>query len=220
MPRPISWLFCIGALVLAGVAVDAGGWAVITVKDLPDYVFAGKPATLTYSVRQHGKLLLGGLDGRVEGRDGAHTVYSAATETEPGYYLATFTLPHAGDWTIEIHGGWTGGTNSSRLMLRAIATDASAPVVSDSERGRRLFAGKGCITCHAHDSVGRALENVGPALTARRYQPSYLQSFLAYPRQTESAKFGSEMPNLQLRNTEIASLVAFINGDGDSGARD
>ena len=32
---------------LAAVALEAGGWVVITVTDLPDHVVVGKPVTLT-----------------------------------------------------------------------------------------------------------------------------------------------------------------------------
>ena len=42
--RSIPFLGCWGVLlVLASAALDAGGWAVITVKDLPDHVVVGKP---------------------------------------------------------------------------------------------------------------------------------------------------------------------------------
>ncbi len=34
----------------------AGGWAIITLNEFPDYAVAGKPLNLTFSVRQHGVL--------------------------------------------------------------------------------------------------------------------------------------------------------------------
>ncbi len=214
-PRSIR-LLCSGVLVvLSAVALGAGGWAVITVKDLPDFVVVGRPVTLVYAVRQHGRQLLSGLDGRLEIRSGPHRVLSAATATsEPGHYSANFTLPYAGNWTIDIHSGLGGATISSRIItIQAIGPAAQIPLVSETERGRRLFAGKGCVTCHVHKDVESGLVPVGPDLTARRYEPAYLQRFLAHPMQTPTAKFGSEMPDLRLRDTEIASLVAFINAE-------
>ena len=216
-PRSIR-LLCSGVLVvLAAIGVDAGGWAVITVKDLPDYVVVGRPITLTYAVRQHGRNLLGGLDGRLEMRSGARLVRAAATAArELGHYSATFILPHAGDWTIEIHSGFTSGISRSRINIQAIESREQAPLVSETERGQRLFTGKGCVTCHVHKDVESGLVPVGPDLTARRYQPAYLQRFLAHPTQTPTAKSGSEMPDLGLHETEINSLVAFINAGGKS----
>ena len=79
--RSIRLLCSAGLLVLSATALNAGGWVVITVKDLPDYVVVGKPVTVTYAVRQHGKHLLNGLDGRLEMRSGAHAISAAATAT-------------------------------------------------------------------------------------------------------------------------------------------
>ena len=217
--RSSPFLGCWGVLLmLASAALDAGGWAVITVKDLPDHVVVGRPVTLTYAVRQHGRELLNGLNGRVEMRSGARSIPTAATAAlEPGHYSASVTLPYAGDWTIEIHSGFSGGiTSSQTLSIQAIGPAEQPPVVSESERGRRLFAGKGCVTCHVHKSVESGLVPVGPDLTARRYQPAYLERFLAHPTQTETAKLGSQMPDLDLRDAEIASLVAFLNAGGKS----
>ena len=42
----------------ATLAVLVGGWAVVTLDDVPDAVVAGKPVTLTFTVRQHGHTLL------------------------------------------------------------------------------------------------------------------------------------------------------------------
>ena len=217
-PRSIR-LQCSGVLVvLAAVGLDAGGWAVITVKDLPDFVVVGRPVTLAYAVRQHGRNLLTGLDGRLEMRLGAHAAYAAAVATsESGHYSATFTLPYAGDWRIDILSGFAGAMGTSRLVVHAIASGAPAPTVSEVERGRRLFNGKGCITCHTHGAVGSGRVPVGPELTNRRYQPGYLNGFLANPTQTQSAKFGEMMPDLDLRDSEIASLVAFINAERSEG---
>src|SRR6266511_5061020 len=43
-----------------------GGWASISVDDMPDYAVARQPLTLTFVVRQHGFTPLNGLEPRVE----------------------------------------------------------------------------------------------------------------------------------------------------------
>ena len=47
------------ALIAGFVAM--GGWAVVTVKDLPEYFVAGQQYTIEFQVRQHGRTLLSGL---------------------------------------------------------------------------------------------------------------------------------------------------------------
>ncbi len=41
------------AALTAGL-VPMGGWAVVTVKDLPEYFVAGQQYTIEFQVRQHG----------------------------------------------------------------------------------------------------------------------------------------------------------------------
>src|SRR5688572_25393708 len=119
--RSVRFL-CSGVLVvLASAGPGAGGWAVITVKDLPDYAVVGRPLTLTYAVRQHGQHLLGGLDGRLELRAGGRLIQAdASASPETGHYSATFTLPEPGKWTVDIKTGWADGTSGARLTLQAI----------------------------------------------------------------------------------------------------
>src|SRR5262249_61471615 len=50
----------------ATLGVAAGGWAVVTLDDLPDAVVAGKPVTLTFTVRQHGHTPLDNLRPSIE----------------------------------------------------------------------------------------------------------------------------------------------------------
>jgi hypothetical protein len=215
--RSIPFLSCSSLLlVLASAALDAGGWAVITVKDLPDYVVVGRPVTLTYAVRQHGRELLNGLNGRLEMRRGAYFVPTAATAaSEPGHYSATFTLPYAGNWSIDIVSGWASGISGSKLTIQAIEPEAQVPVVTEVERGHRLFTAKGCVTCHLHGAVEGPHISIGaPELTSKRHQPEYLKRFLANPPQPQAGQQPGGMPDLELRHTEIASLVAFINAGG------
>jgi hypothetical protein len=202
--------------VLAAVTLDAGGWVVITVKDVPDYVVTGRPVVLTYAVRQHGMHLLDGLAGRIEARAGEHVVRAAAIRLpEAGHYAATFSLPEAGDWTVELLSGFGGAINSSRITLHAIDTGQRPRAASEKERGRRLFVAKGCNTCHVHAAVEGRSTSAGIALTSKRYDAEYLGRFLASPPRSEPFEPGRwQMPDLSLTNGEIASLVAFINAAG------
>lgn len=185
-----------GVLLLSAMAAHAGAWATITVEDLPEYVVAREPVNLTFTVRQHGVTLLNGLKARVNAT-------AAAAGREAGQYTATLTAPEAGDWTITIHSGFH--SSSTTLMpLKVIAPSSRAPLaLPAAERGRRLFVAKGCVTCHD----GR----VGPDLTGRRYPAEYLGQFLANPAIAPRRSRTAEMPNLNLKQPEIAALVAFIN---------
>src|SRR5207247_4463218 len=75
-----------GELMLRGlflaslIAAAIGGWAVITVEQLPNYVTAGQPVTLMFTVRQHGVTRLSGLKPSIEARSGDVTTTAAACD--------------------------------------------------------------------------------------------------------------------------------------------
>jgi mono/diheme cytochrome c family protein len=196
------------------VALTYGGWAAITVRDLPDYVVAGQPVTLTFTVRQHGVRLLSGLSASVDARSGDDRVTTAAAPGRgEGQYVATLTLPRPGEWSITIHSGF-GNSRVTLLPVRALAAGMPAPAaLAERERGRRLFVAKGCVTCHVHgDVAGSGVVPVGPELTAIRLPADFLAQFLANP--AIAAKNGTfQMPNLDLTAQEIAALVAFLGGE-------
>ena len=195
-----------------------GGWAAITVEDLPDYGVVRQPLNLTFTVRQHGVTKLKGLEPRVEARvSGATAAAVAEPAKEEGTYTARLVLPEAGDWTITIHSGF-GNSRVTLVPMQVIEPAAPAPAaLPAAERGRRLFAAKGCVTCHLHRELGGSgVVAVGPELTNRRLAPEYLQRFLADPSITGSS---NRMPNLNLKQPEIAALIAFLNkAEGQTGA--
>jgi cytochrome c553 len=200
--------------LLAAIPSDFGGWAVITLDTLPSEITVAQPITLTYTVRQHGRTLKDGLEGRVEAESHGERVQAAALPTgAPGRYDATLVLPRAGNWTITV---WTGFFRSriTLLPIPVLNPGRTAPALADAERGRRLFVAKGCLTCHAHDDVSGSGEvNIGPRLSGRRYDPDYLSRFLADPGLARApASTGFDMPDLGLREPEITALVAFLNG--------
>jgi len=202
------------AVLLTLFALHVGGWAVITVEDLPDQLVVGQPVTLTFAVRQHGRTLLSGLNARVEAKAGGQTVHAAAAAAGTGRYAATLTLPHAGAWTITVYSGF----GPSNLTLMPVpAANAGRPMAEPTlaDRGQRLFVAKGCLTCHLHDAVpASGAVKVGPDLSGRRFDADYLRRFLADPNiATTRGPGGFEMPNLNLAPREIAALAAFINGE-------
>ena len=183
----------------------AGGWAVITVEDLPDVAEAGTPVVMTYTVRQHGVTLLAGLEGRVEAataRESARGSIRPAAQT--GRYVASMTFPSAGEWSITIRSGF-GNSNLTLMPLTVVAAGGSLTrPMTDASRGKQLFVSKGCVTCHAQIDVG-------PKLEGRRFDATDLSSFLANPRPPQAGK--PAMPNLGLQQKEIASLVDYLNTD-------
>jgi mono/diheme cytochrome c family protein len=194
-----------------------GGWAVVTVDDLPDYAVAGQPVTLSFVVRQHGMTPLAGLQPSVEATLGnANVLVSAIADTGAGRYVAKVNLPRPGDWMVTIHSGFN-GSRTTLPPFRTVSAGMSAPrVLSDVERGRRLFIAKGCFTCHVNSEVTSTPSvRVGPDLTGRRYPAEQLAKFLAHPESlqlTQLPRTGPfRMPNLGLKEREIASLVAMIN---------
>jgi hypothetical protein len=195
-------LGAIALVLLATAALDAGGWAVITVVRTPDTVAVGEPVTVTYAARQHGQRLLNGLQGQIVARFGDLVVNAPSTALpEDGHYAATLTLPRAGTWTLDIESGFHGSTG--RAALLAIESGASAPVLSREIRGQRLFVSKGCATCHL-ESWSSA-----PRLNPKGYEGNYLTRFLTSPPKPRGDEWG--MPNLGLTGDEVASLVAFLN---------
>ena len=201
-------LLLLTSCVLAIVAY-AGGWAIITLSEFPDYAVAGRPLQLTFAVRQHGVTLLNGLKPSIKATTTSGLVAkSPVVPTRAvGEYSTALTLPEPGEWTITI----TSGFNDSAVtlpVLKVIASGTPTPTAfSPATRGVRLFAAKGCVGCHRHLEVNPE-RTTDPKfdLTTKRFPPDYLTKFLADP----SIK-PAEMPNLKLKDDEIDALAAFIN---------
>lgn len=212
MRRPSYTRLLPAVLVLPALGAWMGGWAVTTVDELPDYVEAGKPFTLSYVVRQHGREPLASLDGQVEASSGASRVTARATAVTAGRYSVSLSLPRPGDWTLVIRHGF--GDQKVKLHpIRAVAAGTKAAPLADYVRGERLFLAKGCVTCHVEIDVG-------PKLDGRRFDARYLAQFLADPKPTANLKSSQDpMPNLGLKSTEITSLVTFLNSERQLGAR-
>jgi mono/diheme cytochrome c family protein len=177
---------------------------------------AGRPVQLEITVRQHGVEPMKGLEPQVEVRGrGAPMRAVAAPAGAAGRYRTTLTLPEPGDWTFTIHSGF-GKSRVTLLPIAALAPGTAPAALSDSERGRRLFVAKGCVTCHLHRAVaGSGTYEVGPELTERPLAPDYLARFLADPSVSPSNRGRGDgaMPDLDLDQAEITALVAFLGGN-------
>jgi cytochrome c2 len=82
----------------------AGGWAVITLDELPSNVLAGEPLTIGFTVLQHGRTPMSGLDPTVTAKltSTEEMVVHAEPKGEPGHYEATLTFPKEGNWEWSI----------------------------------------------------------------------------------------------------------------------
>ena len=220
--RQAMQLVALALVCAGGMAFTFGGWAVITVDDLPQSLTVGQPVTLAFSVRQHGMTLLDHLSPAIvvgDGVRGTRDIAVLATPSGPsGHYVASFSVPRAGNWTVTINSGFM-NSHVSLLPIPTTATaiatkGANAHAEAPAEFGRRLFVAKGCVTCHVHGALeGYQTVSVGPNLTPKRYQAEYLAKLLADPSIARTAGQTFTMPNLGLKTSEIAALVAFINSD-------
>lgn len=201
-------------LLLPFTAAFLGGWATITLDQLPDQVTVRQPLTLSFAVRQHGQTPLKGLKASVTARAGTRALRAVATEQkEAGHYSATLVLPESGDWTVTVYSGF-GNSNLTLPPLAVVEPGTIAQPLAESERGQRLFVAKGCVTCHLHRAVEGSGQVVsGPELTERgtALTAEYLVRFLADPA-IKPPTPGSDvrMPNLGLAPGEIAALTAFL----------
>lgn len=204
-------LLLVAAVSIPVMAFGFGGWAITTVEDVPEYVVAGKPFDLSYSVRQHGVSLITRLGGAVTITSGRNAKNFATVEVGEGMYRSRITIPTAGTWDVSIS---TGFMNSGvTIPLKVIAADAATPApMAAFDRGQQLFAAKGCAGCHTHQlTKDFNIVQVGPDLSEPKFAAPYLERFLANPSIKTDWRNSNRMPNLGLKQAEITALVAFLN---------
>lgn len=216
MNGAVYGLVGVAVSLLAATTISAGGWAVVTVETLPEYVRAKEPFTFSYTVRQHGLRLLDGLRGRVEASAGRLSINADARPgPREGQYVATLTIPEPGRWSVTIQSGFGGHGTLALLPLNVIDGKGSPAPFSPSEKGHHLFVAKGCATCHR--IAGRPVAGPGgsgPVLVPGKLQATYLRSILANPALLPpSSQSPFRMPNLGLERHEIEALVAFLSGN-------
>jgi mono/diheme cytochrome c family protein len=202
----------IASVLIAGL-VAMGGWAVVTVKDLPEYFVAGHQYTIEFQVRQHGVTLLGGLRPQlvIETPAARDLVIPAVARSAEGTYAVTFTAPPpgAGQARLRIRSGF--GNNELRLYPQTvIAAGGSRPALAARDRGQILFVATGCNTCHANTDLTDRPENqvitVGPALGGRHLAREYVIQKVKNPA-------SQIMPDLGLSDADVAAIAAFLSGE-------
>ncbi|HEX2989742.1 MAG TPA: cytochrome c [Anaerolineales bacterium] len=121
------------SLVLA-IPVFAGGWAVITLDELPTDVVAGEPLTIGFTVLQHGKTPMTDLSPIIVANLHKDTEFKIIAEEEgkPGHYTATLTFPREGEWSWSIQ-AFTMDQKMPMLTVAAPALAAANPPVVTEE---------------------------------------------------------------------------------------
>lgn len=207
------------AALIAGVTT-MGGWAVVTVTDLPENFVAGRAYTIEFKIRQHGRHFLNNLEPelivttsapRLGGLlGGANEQRMPARARGEGTYAASFTAPATGPLYLTIKSGF-GGSNLRLYPAPVIAAGASAAAVPAADRGRALFVAKGCNACHSNSDLVDRPDNQqiksGPELGGRRLARDYVIQQMRNPA-TES------MPNLELSDAEVTAIAAFLTNGG------
>jgi mono/diheme cytochrome c family protein len=212
-------LFSLTFAILAAVTLQlgAGGWAVITIDQLPESLVAAAPVRLSFTVRQHGQTLMDGLRPKVMAVADTDRITSDAQPAgQTGRYVATLTFPRPAAWVITVDSGFV----ESRLTLLPVPVVSNAAHAATPQtpvgRGLRLFVAKGCGTCH-QNSLGSGNTSLGfaPALVAGKHPDGVLTSMLLKPEAVFTRSQTIEaMPNLNLQPDEVTALVAFINNVG------
>lgn len=191
------------------INVSAGGWATITVADLPDHFVAGQPINLSFTIRQHGVKLMDNLTPSLEAVKGTEKVVASVTRAGTNYQ-ANFTLPKPGAWAITIKSSF-GPNDITLLPMQAIEANRKVNALSDAERGQRLYVAKGCLQCHKNDNAGVNGRFPGATdLTNKHYSGAYLSQVLTDPQKVLAPPKNAQMPNLNLQPHEIAALTAFL----------
>lgn len=111
------------------VPAYAGGWAVITLDELPSNVVAGEPLKIGFTVLQHGKTPMPGLTPTITANlnKEAEFVVSAEPEGKSGHYTATLNFPKEGEWQWSIQAFTMDQTMPILNVAPALDVAANAP---------------------------------------------------------------------------------------------
>ena len=115
--------------------------------------------------------------------------------------------------------GFASAASRQSKELRQPKGLAAVPDQPESlvETGQAIFVAKGCVTCHTNNKVDQKYYefdgNIGPNLTSYSASPEFLRLWLKDPA---SVRPNAGMPNLELDDTEIEALIAFLNNKSSS----
>ncbi len=120
--------FLLAGLFLLTTPALAGGWAVITLNELPGEIIAGQPLEIEFTVRQHGVTPMEGLEPTVYARQAdLRVAEQASAQGESGHYMTTLILPREGDWEWSIQ-AFTGNQPMPTLHVTGNAVASSGSV--------------------------------------------------------------------------------------------
>jgi len=104
----------IALLMVPALPGPFGGWTVITVRQLPEYLEIGTPTQLVFDIRQHGRELMNDRSPTVtlkkagSGWLSKKQRFSAVRAEAPGRYVATITPEDGGMVEVTIDADWHG----------------------------------------------------------------------------------------------------------------
>ena len=100
----ISFVLALLLALAFTVPVLAGGWAVITLDELPSKVVAGEPLIVGFTVLQHGRTPMTDLSPIITANlyKEQEFVVTATPAGKPGHYIAALTFPKEGEWRWSI----------------------------------------------------------------------------------------------------------------------
>ena len=112
MARALAALcLALAAVFASAQTASAGGWAVTTVDNFPESLFAGVRYEIGYTIRQHGvtpidvERMGGTTEIRGASAPGESFSFRGARSGPTGHYVASVAVPSAGTWTMEVTQG-------------------------------------------------------------------------------------------------------------------
>ena len=93
------------ATLFTAMPVLAGGWAVISLDSLPQEIIAGEPVTVGFTVLQHGRTPMAGLNPVIHltnATNGNDISVYPKEEGSIGHYTGTFILSEVGNWNWSV----------------------------------------------------------------------------------------------------------------------
>ena len=127
------------SLVVA-IPAFAGGWAVITLDELPTNVVAGEPLTIGFTVLQHGITPMNDLAPTVTLalQNKEQLVFRAEADSKPGHYIATLTFPKEGNWDWSIQAFSMDQPMPALTVSAAKVVSANPPVAQVESKSASL----------------------------------------------------------------------------------
>ncbi|KAA3647841.1 MAG: hypothetical protein DWQ07_02320 [Chloroflexi bacterium] len=232
-----------GALVFSVNYAQAGGWAVVSLVELPRSIKVNEVVELQFRVLQHGVTPAANLESYVElmhVASGDEFSFQGQYDSLAEVYSVEVSFPKEGEWQWQIvafgehampilNVTATPEAANDRVSTvwwrvwldnifgRPAAPQEKLPLTqmysSDEEYGAALFIAKGCVTCHMHSDVPNSGAYVS-SFTPDLTNFSASETYLqAWLADPLSIKPDTDMPNLGLNDEEIRALIAFLNND-------